>query len=40
MTRAAVLEMSGGEFTMWVQYFALKAQQQELAAKMARGGDA
>lgn len=39
MTHAAVLEMDGREFIRWVQYFALKAQQKELAAKMARGGD-
>lgn len=39
MTHAAVLEMSGGEFVHWAQYFALQAQQRELAAKMARGGD-
>lgn len=39
MTHADVLDMPGGEFTMWVQYFALKAQRKELAAKMARGGD-
>ncbi len=39
MTRAAVLRMDGGEFTYWVQYFALKQQRRELEAKMARGGD-
>lgn len=34
-THGEVLDMPGGEFVHWVQYFALKAQRQELARKMA-----